>query len=278
MAVLNRGYRVTPVGSSDSHDVARYAVGQGRTYIRCNDTDPGAIDTGQAVNSFVQGRVMISYGLLAQMTVDGKYSSGELATAPGDQIQVDVRVLGPHWTSATKVQLFANGLLIREAEIGARTAELPRGVLWQGGWKLDRPPHDVHLTAIATGPGIEAAYWKTSKPYQPTSPQWSPVVLGCSGAVWIDADGDGRCSPARDYAEQIFHAAGGSLPALTTALKDYDQAVAVQAAHLYRSSGKSLFAPEFRAAAAKAEPHVQAGFRQYLDAWRKNQRARAEAK
>ena len=41
MALLNRGYRVTPVGSSDSHDVGRHFVGQGRTYIRCDDSDPG---------------------------------------------------------------------------------------------------------------------------------------------------------------------------------------------------------------------------------------------
>src|SRR5207248_3009779 len=32
-ALMNRGHFLTPVGSSDSHDVSRYIVGQGRTYI-----------------------------------------------------------------------------------------------------------------------------------------------------------------------------------------------------------------------------------------------------
>ena len=41
--LLNRGYRVTPVGCSDSHDVGRHFIGQGRTYIRCTDSDPGKI-------------------------------------------------------------------------------------------------------------------------------------------------------------------------------------------------------------------------------------------
>src|SRR5262249_36372763 len=33
--LLNRGILLTPVGASDSHDVSRFIVGQGRTYIRC---------------------------------------------------------------------------------------------------------------------------------------------------------------------------------------------------------------------------------------------------
>src|SRR5947199_9375196 len=47
-ALLNYGCRVTAVGSSDAHDVSRYIVGQGRTYIACADTDPGHIDISQA--------------------------------------------------------------------------------------------------------------------------------------------------------------------------------------------------------------------------------------
>src|SRR5262249_39078266 len=37
MALRNRGERITAVGASDSHDVARYIVGQGRTYLPCPD-------------------------------------------------------------------------------------------------------------------------------------------------------------------------------------------------------------------------------------------------
>ncbi|MBC7821861.1 MAG: hypothetical protein IAG10_33660, partial [Planctomycetaceae bacterium] len=48
MGLLNRGLNVTPVGSSDSHDVGRHFVGQGRTYIRCNDRDVGHLDIDEA--------------------------------------------------------------------------------------------------------------------------------------------------------------------------------------------------------------------------------------
>ena len=154
MALLNRGYSVTPVGSSDAHDVGRHFVGQGRTYIRCDDRDPANIDVEQAVASFVKGSVMVSYGLLVEIRVNDRYQSGDLAQVAGDDVVVDRRVLGPHWVSASKVMLFENGQLVREQTIedGDRDSRT-RGVLWSNRWKLPTPRHDVHLVAIAVGTG-----------------------------------------------------------------------------------------------------------------------------
>ncbi len=276
MGLLNRGRQVTPVGASDSHDVARYIVGQGRTYIRCDDRDVSRIDVDAAANNFLQGRVMVSYGLLAELTVNGKYGPGELAPAPDDEVQVAVRVLGPHWVQAARVQLFANGKVIREEAIDSKAPrDLPTGVKWSGTWTLPKPKHDVHLVATAIGPGVDGAYWKTAKPYQPVSPQWEPHVIGCSGAVWLDADGDGRRTAAYDYAQRRFADSRGELAKLIEGLRDYDEAVAAQAAHQFQSSGGSLLSEASRAVLKTAAPATQEGFRAYLDAWRENQIARA---
>ncbi len=294
MALLNRGRSVTPVGSSDSHDVARHFVGQGRTYIRCDDRDPSNLDTAQAVENFVQGQVMVSYGLLAELAVGqasslpespktGRqdaspttYGPGELAQIDGDQVQVTARVLGPHWVEASQVILFANGQPIREAAISPNTAgDLPPGVKWRGQWSIPRPKHDVFLTAIAIGPGIDGLYWKTAKPYQPTSPDWTPHVIGCSGAIWLDADGDGRRSAAYDYAQRAVVAAKGDFTALLKALSNYDQATAAQAANLWQTAGNSLLSEATSTALRQAAPATQAGFQTYLNAWRENQIARA---
>lgn len=277
MALLNRGYLVTPVGSSDSHDVARYIVGQGRTYIRCDDRNSGALDVDSAVTNFLAGRVMVSYGLLAELTMSGKYHSGDLAAPIGKEIHVSARVLGPHWVKASRILLFANGQLLREEKIApVSEGELPVGVKWHGEWTLPRPAHDVHLVAIALGPGITGAYWPTAKPYQPTSPDWTPYVLGSSGAIWVDADGDGRRSSARDYAERLFAASKGDFAKLLTALATFDAAVAAQAAHLYRTSGGSFESEEFSRALKAASPPAQAGFQTYLKAWRENERSRLD--
>ncbi|MGZ0174726.1 MAG: CehA/McbA family metallohydrolase, partial [Planctomycetales bacterium] len=282
MTMLNRGHKITPVGCSDSHDVSRHFVGQGRTYIRCDDRDPGNIDVEQAVDSFVQGRVMVSYGLLTTLTVNDRYGSGEMARVSGDTVKVNVRVQGPHWTTASKVQLFANGTVIRESKMPANDDSAPAKRLdWKTEWIIPRPNHDAHLVAIATGPGITGPHWKTALPYQPTSPDFEPTSLGCSGAVWLDVDGDGRRSSARDYAEFAVGSSGGNIEAIVEELKTYDEATAAQAAFVFhRQTGLEKQNPflsgDVQAAVRKAAPHVQDGIQKYVDAWRRNQIAAAE--
>ena len=276
MALLNRGYRVTPVGSSDSHDVARYIVGQGRTYIRVDDRDPGNLDVDTAVANFLQGRVMVSYGLLTELTVNGKYTCGDLAAPAGDEIDLAIRVLGPHWTTATQVQLFANGQLVRQERISPppdRSAAA--GLQWQATWKMARPKHDVHLVAVATGKGIDGPFWTTAKPYQPTSPEWESKTLGVSGAVWLDADGDGRWSSAREYAERAVANSSGELDKLVKALEPYDAAVAAQAAHGFVVSGGALDLQQIDRIASTAKPATTEGFHTWWKAWRDQQLTQA---
>lgn len=276
LALLNRGYTITPVGSSDSHDVSRYIVGQGRTYIRAADANPGAIDAAAAIDNFLQGKVLVSYGLLADLTVSGKYGPGEFAACPDDEVEVQVRVQGPNWTKAERVQLFANGVLIKETSIPqASREEQIAGLHWQGSWKIPRPKQDVHLVAVAWGPGIDGPYWQTSRPYQPTSPEWKSYTLGISGAVWLDGDRDGKRSSASDDAERLFAQEHGDWRKIVARLADYDEAVAIQAARCYRAAGGDLEGKEFLQTVQEAGSRVQSGLRQYLDGWRENRRAQA---
>ena len=275
MGLLNAGYSVTAVGSSDSHDVGRHFVGQGRTYIRCDDRDPGNLDVDTAVKNFLQGQALVSYGLLTELTVNGKYGPGETAVAVGDELQVDIRVLGPHWTDASRVMLYRNGQVVREEEIPPTSrSNQPTGVIWESTWTLPNPRHDVHLVAIAVGPGIDGLFWRTAKAYQPTSPHWEPHTIGSSGAVWLDADGDGRRSSARDYAQRLFTAVNGDLTGLAESLRDYDSATAAHAAHLFASAGGAQQTAENLGILNAATDTVQQGFRDYFEARRENEIAR----
>jgi hypothetical protein len=273
MALLNHGQYVTPVGSSDSHDVTRFVVGQGRTYIRCDDREASQIDLSAAVDNFLAGRVLVSYGLLAELTVDGKYTSGDFAAPGGDEITASITVSAPHWINASKVQLYANGHLVREETFAPNHNG---GVKWRGTWKLPRPQQDVFLTAIAIGAGITEPYWPTAKPYQPTSPELDLHTLACSGAVWIDGDGDGRRSCARDYADRLWAAAAKQPGPLLKSLADYDAAVAAQAFHLYQTSGGDLESDNLKTDLDRSPAAVRSGFRQYYAAWRKCELARAK--
>jgi hypothetical protein len=264
LTMLNRGNLLTPVGSSDSHDVSRYIVGQGRTYIRARDDDPGKIDVDEAVKSFLAGRVMVSYGLLTELTVNDKFGPGELVP-PSEQVKVRVRVLGPGWTRADRVELYVNGRKLHEADIRDGTKA---GVKWSGEWALPRLKHDVHIVAVATGPGITELYWPVARPYQPSSPVLNLHVLGVSGAVWIDGDGDGQRTSARGYAEKLLQTLGKDPEKLLPALAAYDEAVALHAAALLHADGIKIDSPEILALAKKAGAHVERGFRTYFEAWR----------
>jgi hypothetical protein len=267
---LNRGLAVAPVGASDSHDVSRYIVGQARTYVRAKG-DPRKIDVEEAVESFRAGRVMVSLGLVTEITVNEKFGPGDLVP-PSDRVRVKVRVLGPGWTTAGKVELFANGRKIREETIREGNKA---GVKFEHAWELPKFPQDVHLVAIATGPGVKALYWPIARPYQPTSPKVTTRVIGATGAIWIDSDGDGKRSSAYDYALRLVKDRGTEVPKLVPALAGYDEAVAAQIAGLLHARGVSVNDAAVRAAAKEAGPHVERGFQVFFEAWRESQVARS---
>ncbi len=262
MGLLNRGTILTPVGSSDSHDVSRYIVGQGRTYVRCDDDrEPGGIDLRRVRERIRAGQVMVSYGLLTEIDVESR-GPGELVAATKD-LPVRIRVKGPGWTRARHVALYVNGEKVREEEIrdGSKA-----GVKWEATWRLPRPSNDVHLVAIATGPGVSAPYWPSAKPYQPTSIEFTPYVLGLGGPVFVDADRSGRFESAFEYARREV-AKTDEAQRLVTALGGHDPAVATQAASLLRARDPEGFDAKIRSMIRMAPPGVAKGLRAYLDAW-----------
>ena len=274
MQLLNRGYSIAPIGCSDSHDVARYIVGQGRTYIRCDDSDVGKIDIDAAIGGLLRGDVAVSYGLLAELTVNGKYRPGELATAPDETLQLNIRVLGPHWVTPTRLLLFCNGEEIRDVELPVQP--VATGVKWEGTIELPRPKRDVHYVALALGEGT-GLFWPTGKPYQPLSPHWTPRTLGCSGAVWVDADRDGLRQSAHDYAQTLVARHHPSFPHLVGELETFDIATATHAAALWHRATGALDDPVVQALLKDASPHIRNGFQRYYEALRERDIARLHA-
>lgn len=256
--LLNHGMSVTPVGASASHEVSRHIVGQARTYIRSNDDNPGEIDSSLATRNFIEGNVMVSFGLLAQIEINDTYGPGELVPA-SEQVKIRVKVSGPSWARADKVVLYANGKKLREETIETPDS-VAGGVKWSGEWQLTMPIHDVYLVAVAEGLAKSLPYWPIAKPYQPVSRDWTPHFIGISGAVWIDADRDGKPNAARFYAEKIMKSAGNNYAALIGELSNYHPSVAVQAAALLYRDGINLNTPSLREALSDASDDTRESF------------------
>lgn len=174
-ALLRGGHRIAAVGSSDSHTVNFAIPGQGRTYLEVpDDSDPSRIDAAAAVDSFLDGRTWVSFGLLTRLDLN---SAGT---------EVVIRVLGPSWVTADRVRLFRNGEEIQSLPIAATDAA-GRGEKFTKSFslaKLGASPGDF-LCAVATGPGITEPWWPIMPPYQPDTPDFDPFIIGISPAVWI---------------------------------------------------------------------------------------------
>ncbi|HEV7403682.1 MAG TPA: CehA/McbA family metallohydrolase [Chthoniobacteraceae bacterium] len=260
-ALLNHGYRTVAVGSSDSHDVSRFIVGQGRTYIACDDHDVARIDTATALKNFKAGHAYVSLGLLTTISVEDKFGPGDTATGLGAEVRVTVRVLGPSWTRAEKVDLYANGLRLRSEAIAQPSQAGEKAAFT---WTIPKPRYDTWLVAIATGPGVREPYWNIPFPYQPTDRLRDPQVLGLTNPVYLDADGDGHFTSPRGTAQAILTKIGADPEKLLPALAEYDEAVVTQVAALCEAQVVEIRGAAFQELLLQAAEHVRRGFANYL--------------
>jgi hypothetical protein len=260
-ALLNRGYKIVGVGASDSHDVSRFIVGQGRTYIRADDSDVSRIDIEKVCQSLKQGHAVVSLGLIPHLTMQDPEAPDKTAE-PGDllsvrgaglraRISVDAPLAGP---STPGVALYANGV--------AGPGMLALGHAREVTQNFPKPPHDTFYVLIASNSSDPVPEWGLARPYQPTSPHFDLQMLGVTNPIWIDADGDGKFTSARDYAKQLMDKRP-SLAELFSQLATYDYYVAAHCAEILSQHGQNLASSEITASLEKAAPETQRAFRDY---------------
>jgi len=256
-ALLNRGLRVTPVGASDSHDVSRFIVGQGRTYVRAADTSGGLIDVDAALESLRAGRVVVSLGLWPMLRI-GTAGPGEVTSAEAGV--AEAHVWGPAWMRADTVSFYVNGEAAGQRAVTHEEHAVEKVRLQ---WQLPARAFDYYVVLVASGPGITAPAWAIPKPYQPTTSRWEPVVFGLTAPIYVDADGDGRFTSPRGYATTLVQAHGDDLSALVAALASHDEAVAVHVLELLHERDVDLDGPAMAAALAQGPPVARAARSRY---------------
>ena len=101
--------------------------------------------------------------------------------------------------------------------------------------------------------------------------------MAVTGAVRIDADGDGKFTSARTYAARICRSNNYNCEGIMKQLKAWDSAVALHAAdELYRRA-PDAFTSEAIPAAHQSAEFIAEAFDTMLEAHRTSQRARAGA-
>lgn len=168
-SLLDAGHRIAPIGCSDDHGGDE--VGFPRTLF--SGADP--------LEAIREGRVVVSMGAFLDVDVDGA-GPGDTAGATGGEVAVHVRVEALRTIDVSHAVVFAGC---------DQVATLP-ATDRAGVTKLDETVRvpvaaDTQVTVAVFGQGPLPAGF-------PGLDANAPRAL--SGAVWIDADGDGEVAPA----------------------------------------------------------------------------------
>lgn len=261
LAMANRGVVLTPMGSSDSHDVSRYLVGQARTWVRCMTCDQSSADVAVIVDAVRRGRVAPSMGLTVVAEVDGHDAAGEIVAA-GDSLRLRARVLGPSWIEADSLSLFVDGTLEKSWPVAYPDFAGEKLVV---EWTMPRPSSDASLVLLATGPAPDVPFWQIPKPYQRVSAEFIPRVAGATGLIRIDADGDGTWTSPYEQATALVESER-DYGNLMNRFEMLHPAVATQVASILYERGIDQNSTDLTAALAQAGPAVRAAFVRYYDA------------
>ena len=152
--LVMRGQRVTPVGTSDSHDHFGGAFGLSATWIRAGFGDSDAA-IGEAMR---QGRVVPSLGpFLAVEPAPGADLSA------GATVEVEAR--SASWARVDRLRLFEDGVEVEVVEGASATFTL--------------------------SPAADAVYWLTAEGDAPMQPVSGRTPWAMAGPWRVDADGDG---------------------------------------------------------------------------------------
>ena len=179
---------MTPTADTDTHGVVDQEAGYPRTYVRVSDDTQLETWDASRTADLVKGvktlrDVVLTNGPMLRVTVAGAPVGG-LAKARGGQVAVKVHVECAPWVDVDTVRVIhvrdgapeaTQPVKLTALRSGAMGADLSFSVAVRG---------DDAIAVLATG----------SKPMTPVISGDAAELLpwAMTGAVWIDADGDGK--------------------------------------------------------------------------------------
>jgi hypothetical protein len=189
LALLRTSHPTTPTANTDTHGIAGQEAGYPRTYVRVeSDSQLETWDAGRTAQ-VVRGLralrdVVLTNGPMLRVTANGAPIGG---TARGRLVEVRVHVESAPWVVVDEIRL----LRASEPDDAKRTAinqtPTPRGALAADAVFQVHVPVDDAFVVIASGhrplsPVLSAAAGETIE----------VLPWAMTGAIWVDADGDGR--------------------------------------------------------------------------------------
>jgi hypothetical protein len=211
--LLNAGKRVVATGNSDSHGGLKEEPGFPRTYVGVERDDPRGVDGQDIVAGFKRGDIMITYGPFITATATssaGEVGMGGTVDASGGEVTLSVNVQSASWVDVDQVVVYLNGVEVEREDI-PESGDL--------SFTLN-PAQDGFIVVEASGDG---SLFPSVTPREFPSLQFDDVLdsiggsfglgaggglqpgleffvaaIGFTNPIYVDADGDGEVTPARE--------------------------------------------------------------------------------
>jgi len=176
--LINQGYPLTGVGTSDSHVPS--TVGHARSYVRMGADTIEETSLDDLVAALKSNRALACSGPFITAFVDDA-AIGDTATVTGGTVQLDVKVQAPAWMPVTMIKIYGNGSLLEQIPVEDITET--DGVRYEATREYEIT-EDTYFVVIAGAPD------QTLAPQHP-----GQRVLTVANPVFVDTDGDGFTPP-----------------------------------------------------------------------------------
>jgi hypothetical protein len=189
LALLRTRRPVTPTADTDTHGVVGQEAGYPRTYVRVPDDKHFEAWDGARTQEVVRGvkalrDVVLTNGPMLRVTANGAPIG---AAVSGRIVEVKVHVESAPWVAVDEVRLVRAS--VPDAPVIRRVVEKPTpgGALAADTVFTVRATVDDAFVVIASGSVSMAPVLAGTGGNDPELLPWA-----MTGAIWIDADGDGR--------------------------------------------------------------------------------------
>ena len=185
--LLNRGYLLRAVGSSDSHGADGNEPGYSRVFVRCPKKLKD-LTWEDIASPLKRGQSFVSNGPVVTFSLNRKHQPGDLLTDRDGQVRVRVTVSAAPWIEVSEVRLIINGerKLVFPVEASTRSLRFEK----QFNVELDQ---DSYL--IAEVLGNKSLYPVVQQPSRSGSLTEAALPYAITNPIFVDVDGNGRFDP-----------------------------------------------------------------------------------
>jgi hypothetical protein len=187
--LLNRGYPIRIVASSDAHGTDGGETGYSRTYVLMAGPEAGAVDEAALVAALKRGRAFVSNGPIVTVRANGRSTFGDTVKARRGRVDLDIAVTGAPWLDVSEVRLVVNGERRPPLPIAGADG---RTVKFRDRVRVDMPRDGWIAVEVR---GARALYPLIQQRAGNGDPDRAALPYALTNPVLVDADGDGRVDP-----------------------------------------------------------------------------------